>query len=49
MAIRIGIDTGGTFTDLIGLDEATDRLVIAKTPSTPRRPVEAVMRAIARS
>ena len=38
MTVRIGIDTGGTFTDLIGIDEATGQLVIAKTPSTPRRP-----------
>jgi N-methylhydantoinase A len=49
MTVRIGIDTGGTFTDLIGLDERTNRLVIAKTPSTPRRPVDAVMSAIERS
>jgi len=46
MATRIGIDTGGTFTDLIGVDEASGRLVIAKTPSTPRRPVEAIINAI---
>jgi N-methylhydantoinase A len=46
MPVRIGIDTGGTFTDLIGVDEVTNRLVIAKTPSTPRRPVEAVINAI---
>jgi N-methylhydantoinase A len=46
MAVRIGIDTGGTFTDLIGIDEATNQLVIAKTPSTPRRPAQAVMNAI---
>jgi N-methylhydantoinase A len=44
--VRIGIDTGGTFTDLIGFDDASGRLVVAKTPSTPRKPVEAVVRAI---
>ncbi len=49
MPVRIGIDTGGTFTDLIGIDEETNQLIIAKTPSTPRRPVEAVMHAIERS
>jgi hypothetical protein len=27
MGVRIGIDTGGTFTDLIGLDKATGGLV----------------------
>jgi len=46
MAVRLGIDTGGTFTDLIGVDAATNQFVIAKTPSTPRRPVAAVMNAI---
>ena len=46
MTVRIGIDTGGTFTDLIGIDEATDQLVIAKTPSTLRRPAQAVINAI---
>jgi N-methylhydantoinase A len=46
MAVRMGIDTGGTFTDLIGIDEATNQLVIAKTQSTPRRPAQAVMNAI---
>ena len=46
MAVRIGIDTGGTFTDLIGIDDETGELVVAKTPSTPRRPVEAMMDAI---
>ncbi|HEY8445557.1 MAG TPA: hydantoinase/oxoprolinase family protein [Thermomicrobiales bacterium] len=49
MPVRIGIDTGGTFTDLIGIDEAKNQLVIAKTPSTPRRPVEAIMNALEQS
>ncbi|HET7094024.1 MAG TPA: hydantoinase/oxoprolinase N-terminal domain-containing protein, partial [Thermomicrobiales bacterium] len=49
MGIRIGIDTGGTFTDLIGVDEATGQLVVAKTPSTPVRPIAAVMRALGES
>src|SRR5215217_2320746 len=49
MAVRLGIDTGGTFTDLIGIDDATGELVVAKTPSTPSRPVDAIMNAIARS
>src|SRR3954468_2171726 len=49
MGTRLGIDTGGTFTDLIGIDDATNRVVIAKTASTPKRPVAAVMSAIERS
>src|SRR5215216_248415 len=49
MAVRLGIDTGGTFTDLIGIDDETGQLVVAKTPSTPSRPVDAIMSAIDRS
>src|SRR5918996_982901 len=49
MAVRLGIDTGGTFTDLIGIDDVTGELVVAKTPSTPSRPVDAIMNAIDRS
>ena len=36
--IVVGIDTGGTFTDVIALDLATGRLSTAKTPSTPHDP-----------
>src|SRR5438874_4657300 len=46
MGVRIGIDTGGTFTDLIGLDSATGALVVAKTPSTPGEPVQAIAHAL---
>src|SRR5215211_7352350 len=49
MAVRLGIDTGGTFTDLIGIDDATGELIVAKTPSTPSRPVDAIMNAIVQS
>src|SRR5215217_4655268 len=49
MAVRLGIDTGGTFTDLIGIDDVTGELFVAKTPSTPSRPVDAIMNAIAQS
>jgi N-methylhydantoinase A len=37
-AIRIGIDIGGTFTDLQILDETTGRLLSLKTPTTPADP-----------
>jgi N-methylhydantoinase A len=43
MGVRIGIDTGGTFTDLIGLDGATGALVFGKTPSNPADPVQAII------
>jgi N-methylhydantoinase A len=36
--IRIGIDTGGTFTDVVAFDERTGRLTTTKTPSTPSDP-----------
>ena len=38
--IRIGIDTGGTFTDIVALDEDTGELVTTKTPSTPSNPAD---------
>src|SRR5215204_5253131 len=49
MAVRLGIDTGGPFTGLIGIADVTGELVVAKTPSTPSRPVDAIMNAIAQS
>jgi N-methylhydantoinase A len=39
-AIRIGIDTGGTFTDVVAVETATGRIVTTKTPSTPADPAE---------
>ncbi len=39
---RIGIDVGGTFTDLVAVDEA-GRLVLAKTPTTPEDPSRGVV------
>ncbi len=41
--IRIGIDTGGTFTDVVAVDEDTGDLVTTKTPSTPADPAIAFM------
>ncbi len=39
---RLGIDTGGTFTDLQLMDEATGAVIALKTPSTPDDPARAV-------
>jgi N-methylhydantoinase A len=40
--IRCGIDTGGTFTDLVAVDEVTGRLEICKRPSVPANPGQAI-------
>ncbi len=35
MAYRLGVDVGGTFTDLLLHDSDSGRMWVAKTPSTP--------------
>ena len=42
MATRIGIDTGGTFTDLVGYDDESHAFVYANQPSTPDAPARAL-------
>ena len=44
--IRIGIDTGGTFTDVVAFDEDSGELVTTKTPSTPSNPADGFMAGI---
>src|SRR3954454_15305133 len=44
--IRVGIDTGGTFTDVVALDEDTGELVTTKTPSTPANPADGFLAGI---
>ncbi|MFR9776320.1 hydantoinase/oxoprolinase family protein [Micromonospora sp. MS34] len=41
--VRIGIDTGGTFTDVVAFDEDSGELFTTKTPSTPANPAEGFM------
>ena len=44
--IRVGIDTGGTFTDVVALDEDSGRVVTTKTPSTPANPADGFLAGI---
>ena len=46
MSLRIAIDTGGTFTDVIAIDEATGAQVAIKTPSTPDDPSRGLLNGI---
>lgn len=43
----VGIDTGGTFTDLVAFDTETGALTTSKTPSVPSKPGQALIDAIA--
>jgi N-methylhydantoinase A len=47
VALRVGIDTGGTFTDLVVLDEA-GRATQFKVPSTPDDPARALVEGVSR-
>jgi N-methylhydantoinase A len=43
VSLRLGIDVGGTFTDLLLHDDESGRVWLAKTPSTPRDQSEGVL------
>ncbi|HJU00320.1 MAG TPA: hydantoinase/oxoprolinase family protein, partial [Actinomycetes bacterium] len=44
----MGVDTGGTFTDVVAFDEDSGELVATKTPSTPADPAEGFLEGIAK-
>ena len=44
--IRVGIDVGGTFTDIAAWDAANRRLISFKLPSTPPQLAEGVLAAL---
>jgi N-methylhydantoinase A len=43
--LRVGIDVGGTFTDLVAVDTETGECIVLKCASTPRAPEEGVLAA----
>lgn len=45
---RLGVDTGGTFTDATLVDESTGGVAIAKVPSTPADPAIGFLNAVSR-
>jgi N-methylhydantoinase A len=47
MATRLGVDVGGTFTDLIFYDDETGEVRLGKEPTTPAAPEDGVLAAIA--
>jgi len=46
VTLRIGVDIGGTFTDLVALDEATGVVTNTKALSTPRDLLDGVLRCV---
>ena len=46
LRLRIGIDVGGTFTDLVAMDEGGSTPVAFKTPTTPADPSDGVLNGI---
>ncbi len=46
MATRMGVDIGGTFTDLIFYDDSTGRSLVGKVPTTPDSPEGGVIEAV---
>jgi N-methylhydantoinase A len=46
MSLRIGVDTGGTFTDLCAFDELTGQVHVRKVSSTPDDPGRAIIQGV---
>jgi N-methylhydantoinase A len=44
--LRIGIDTGGTFTDIVCVDDASGAMRVTKVASTPANPAIALLRGV---
>src|SRR5438132_3113876 len=48
MAYRLGVDVGGTFTDVLSVHDETGNLHRVKTPSTPSDPAQGVLAGVRR-
>jgi len=46
MTIRIGVDIGGTFTDLVMYDEESGEVAVEKVTTTPAAPEEGCVAAV---
>ena len=44
-ALLVGVDVGGTFTDLVLFDDATGAVCVAKVPTTIRNQADGVLAA----
>ena len=44
--LRISVDVGGTFTDLVAFDEETGKILNIKTPTVPKQPEKGVINSI---
>ncbi len=47
MKLRIGVDTGGTFTDVCLFEEESGRVAVTKLSSTPDDPSRSILNGIA--
>ena len=43
MTLRVAIDTGGTFTDVVAIDEESGEQFAVKVPSTPGDPSQGLL------
>jgi N-methylhydantoinase A len=48
MSLRVAIDTGGTFTDVVAIDEQSGAQYTVKTPSTPADPSIGLLNGVAK-
>lgn len=46
MGFRLGVDTGGTFTDIAVVNEADSHVSVTKVPSTPDNPSRAIINGV---